>query len=81
MENKEYKFEEKYIVSELIKDASPSIREALRMLIRGISRKSIEPKLSVEEINQMDVYKFNEIQKQFGNKFKIKSEVDFLGKE
>lgn len=81
MENTEYKFEEKLIVLDVIKDASPAIREALRMQIRMISRKLTEPKLSVEEINQMDFSKFNEIQTQFSEKYNMKSEWDFLGKQ
>lgn len=81
MENTEYKFEEKLIVSELIKDASPAIREALRMQIRMVARKLIEPKLSVAEINQMDVSKFYELQAKFSEKYNIKSEWDFLGKK
>jgi len=80
MENTEYKFEEKLIVSELIKDASPAIREALRMQIRMISRKMIEPKLSVADIEQMDVGKFYKMQAKFGEKYNIKSEWDFLEK-
>ena len=81
MENTEYKFEEKLIVLELIKDASPAIREALRMQIRMISRKLTEPKLSPEEINQLDVSKFYELQARFSEKYNIKSEWDFLGKK
>lgn len=80
MENIEYKFEEKLIVLDVIKDASPAIREALRMQIRMISRKLTDPKLSVEEINQMDFYKFRELLDQFSGQFNIKSEFDFLGK-
>jgi len=77
----EYEFEEKLIVLDVIKDASPTIREALRMQIRMISRKLIEPKLSVDDINQMDFSKFNEIQAKFSDQFNIKSELDFLGKQ
>lgn len=78
---KEYIFEEKLIVLELIKDASPAIREALRMQIRMISRKLTEPKLLVEDINQMDVSKFYDLQAKFSDKYNIKSEWDFLGKK
>ncbi|BDI54861.1 MAG: hypothetical protein [Lokiarchaeia virus VerdaV1] len=81
MENTEYKFEEKLIVSELIKDASPAIREALRMQIRMIARKIIEPKLTPEEINLMDVSKFYDLQAKFSDQYNIKSEWDFLGKK
>ena len=78
---KEYQFEEKLIVLDVIKDASPAIREALRMQIRMIVRKLTEPKLSVEVINQMDFYKFRELLNQFSDQFNIKSELDFLGKQ
>jgi len=81
MENAEYKFEEKLIVLEVIKDASPAIREALRMQIRMIVRKLTEPKLSVKEIELMDFSKFNDLQAKFSDKYKIKSEWDFLGKK
>ena len=75
---KEYQFEEKYIVSELIKDVSPAVREALRMQIRMIARKMTEPKLSVEAIKQLDVSEFYEIQTQANKKYNIKTDLDFL---
>jgi len=81
MENIEYKFEEKFIVMDLIKDANPTIREALRMQIRMISRKLTEPKLSVDQINQMDVSEFNKLQEKFSDQYNIKSELGFLGKK
>jgi len=81
MENIEYKFEEKLIVSDALKDASPAMRESLRMSIRMIARKLIEPRISVEEINQMDFSKFMELMTQFSDKYNINSEWDFLGKK
>jgi len=81
MENIEYKFEERLIVSDALKDASPAMRESLRMSIRMIARKLTEPKLSVEDINQMDFGKFMDIMTQFSEKYNINSEWDFLGKK
>jgi len=81
MENIEYKFEERLIVSDALKDANPAMRESLRMSIRMIARKLTEPKLSVEDINQMDFGKFMDIMTQFSEKYNINSEWDFLGKK